>query len=80
MATILAYSEGTCRQCGQGKALDQQKTAANALAFIDVLKKNNVAKQMNISASYLGDLLAGRRQWNADLAEKFEAAVKALKK
>lgn len=81
MATILAYTEEPCRQCGMGKTIDQDKTAKNAKAFIGVLAKNAVAEEMDISPQYLGDLMSfpPRRPWNSELADKFEAAVTGLK-
>lgn len=80
-SAILAHKETSCRACGQGKVIDQAKTGANARVLIGILEKKAVAEKMGISPQYLGDLMADpspRRPWNAELAEKFEAAVKAL--
>jgi transcriptional regulator with XRE-family HTH domain len=36
------------------------------------------AKQMGMSASYLSDLLKGRRNWSHELERRFESAVRKI--
>jgi transcriptional regulator with XRE-family HTH domain len=36
------------------------------------------AKQMGMSASYLSDLIRGRRNWSHELERRFEAAMRKL--
>lgn len=79
--TILFHTSKSCPHCGNGNQLDQQLTAANARKQIGVLEKKKVALQMDVSPQYLGDLLSKppRRNWNAELANKFVTAVKAVR-
>ena len=78
--SILAHKETRCCTCGVGREVDQVATAANARRVLGMWTKQRVADEMKISGSYLGDMMCEtpRRDWNADMADRFEAAVKKL--
>lgn len=63
-----------CDKCGgTGQLLDpirlkRQRRRAE-------LSQRTMAKRMGITASYLCDLEHGRRDWNAQLDERFRAAL-----
>lgn len=38
-------------------------------------RQNEVAKKMGISAAYLSDLELGRRDWSADIINRFKKAL-----
>lgn len=82
MATIIAHVAVACHECGGALSIDQNQTAKNAVEFMGLLSKKQVADKMEISPSYLGDLTTSppHRRWNIVLAQKFEAAVTLLKK
>lgn len=64
-----------CARCGgQGWVEGASALRAKRLRLKDVSLRD-VAKLMKISAAYLSDLERGKRDWNADLVNRFEVAL-----
>lgn len=69
MTTIAAFQNK--------RLLDQFRTRTNARkSRLESGKaQKDMAKSMGISAAYLSDLEAGRRDWSEELIEKFDKAI-----
>jgi predicted transcriptional regulator len=69
----------TCPKCcGTGSVLDPR---AQGMALRLLREKKNIplremSERMDISSPYLSDLELGRRDWNTDLIERYNAALK----
>lgn len=67
-----------CRRCnGTGAEPDQKKTGEDKRRerIESGFSQTLVADDMGISAAYLSDLERGRRNWSADLLERFRLAI-----
>jgi len=69
------YEFSTCPRCGGTGGLPTGESLASARKAIPVAQKV-VAARMGVTASYLSDLEAGRRDWNYELVEQFERALR----
>jgi len=69
------YKFNTCPRCGGTGGLPTGESLASARKAIPVAQKV-VAERMGVTASYLSDLEAGRRDWNYELVEEFERALR----
>jgi predicted transcriptional regulator len=69
------YDFTTCNHCGGTGGLPTGPSLAAARKAASVSQKE-VASRMGVTASYLCDLETGRRDWNYELVEEFERAIK----
>ena len=63
-----------CMRCG-GKGWVEGASALRAKRLKTGATLREVARLMKRSASYLSDLERGKRNWNADLINRFEVAL-----
>ena len=69
-----------CKRCGgSGQEPDNAKIGAQMAALRGRRHQKAVAAAMGKSPSYISDLEAGRRDWNAELIAAYRAAVKKVK-
>lgn len=63
-----------CQRCG-GKGWVEGASVLRARRLRTKTPLRVIARTMKISAAYLSDLERGKRNWNADLVNRFETAL-----
>ncbi len=71
-------STKTCPRCGGSGQVDDPAEQGKKMRELRLAKKlslKEVARRMNLTAAYISDMELGRRNWRAELVEKYNRAI-----